>query len=296
MDRMLTLSELDYLEEGLHEAIFRGIPIKAVILCNPHNPLARCYPYAVIAAYSQFCERHGIHLLADEIFALSVFSQHNSAVPPESFHSVLELDTTVLGVDPARLHVLYGMSKDFLSNGLRAAVLVSQANTAVLHSLLSVSPFMSVASPTASLWATLLTDISSYSAFLAESRRRLYHAYDRMTAWLTFHGIQYAPACAGQFLLVDFRPVLIDLTRYGATLAVHAEQTMAERERALTTHLLLHGVAVMPGAACHLAEEGWYRMTFSLREEQMDVAFGRIENALGWDHWQTWDRVIHPKL
>lgn len=295
-NKMLTLGELDCLEDGLCAATRRGISVKAVILCNPHNPLARCYPRAVVAAYCQFCERHGLHLLADEIFALSVFAPIGDAPPSEPFHSVLSLDADLLGVDPARLHVLYGMSKDFLANGLRAAVLVSQANTAFLQSLLPAAAFMAVASPTAVLWATLLADGPFLAAFLAENRRRLRAAYGRAAAWLRFQGIPHAPASAGQFLFADFRPVLADVARYGPALAVRAEHTMEERERALTAHLLTHGVAVMPGGACHLAESGWIRITFALREEEMRVAMRRIEDALEWVHWQPQTSDIRPHL
>ncbi|TFY62804.1 hypothetical protein EVJ58_g3640 [Rhodofomes roseus] len=279
LDKMLTLGELDYLEDALRAATRRGVSVKAVLLCNPHNPLARCYPREVVEAYCQFCERHGLHLLADE-----------------PFYSVLALDADRLGVNPARLHVLYGMSKDFLANGLRAAVLVSQANPDVLQSLLPAAPFMVVASPTAVLWATLLEDKSFLTAFLAENSRRLFAAYERTAAWLAFHGIPHAPASAGHFLLADFRPVLVDVARYGAALTIHAGHTLEERERALATHLLARGVAVMPGTACHLTEGGWFRLTFALREEQMRVAFRRIEDALGWDNWQPRRSDIGPHL
>jgi hypothetical protein len=55
-----------------------------------------------------FCESKQIHLISDEVYAMSVFDSGNpNAVP---FTSVLSFDTTDL-IDPNLLHCLYGMSK-----------------------------------------------------------------------------------------------------------------------------------------------------------------------------------------
>jgi aspartate/methionine/tyrosine aminotransferase len=60
----------------------------------------------------QFCERNKIHMISDEVYALSVYDTVNKNAP--KFTSVLSLDPTdLIGKD--RLHVLYGMSKVPLS-------------------------------------------------------------------------------------------------------------------------------------------------------------------------------------
>jgi 1-aminocyclopropane-1-carboxylate synthase len=56
----------------------------------------------------RFCQRHRIHLISDELYALSVFDTEDADAIP--FTSVLSFDTTEL-IDPDYLHVLYGMSK-----------------------------------------------------------------------------------------------------------------------------------------------------------------------------------------
>jgi 1-aminocyclopropane-1-carboxylate synthase len=56
----------------------------------------------------KFCQRNQIHMISDEIYALSVFeTDEKDAV---SFTSVLSLDPNGV-IDLQRLHVLYGMSK-----------------------------------------------------------------------------------------------------------------------------------------------------------------------------------------
>jgi len=93
-------------------------PIKALVLANPHNPLGRCYPKAVLEECLKFCNSRGIHLVSDEVFALSTFECPDlpDATP---FTSALSLDAAALSCDPSRLHVIWSMSKDFGSSGIK---------------------------------------------------------------------------------------------------------------------------------------------------------------------------------
>lgn len=69
----------------------------------------RCYTREAILGYMAFCQKHQIHLISDEIYALSVW--YNSEAPDAAgFHSVLSIDTAGL-IDPSLVHVLWGMSK-----------------------------------------------------------------------------------------------------------------------------------------------------------------------------------------
>lgn len=113
-------------EEVLNEAHKKGVPIKALFLCSPHNPLGRlssrksicilsndlqghCYPREVLIGLMKLCQKHNIHLISDEIYALSVWQ--NPEVPDAvTFESVLSIDTTGI-IDPGLVHVLWGMSK-----------------------------------------------------------------------------------------------------------------------------------------------------------------------------------------
>ena len=92
--------------------------IRALVLANPHNPLGRCYPKSVLEECIKFCSDKNIHLISDEVFALSTFScpDEPEATP---FISVLALDPGALGCNPARVHVVWSMSKDFGSSGIK---------------------------------------------------------------------------------------------------------------------------------------------------------------------------------
>lgn len=76
-----------------------------------------------------------MHLISDEIYAKSVFS--NPAIPnPIPFTSILSLN---LGdaVDQSLVHVLYGASKDFCANGLRLGF-VCTSNQGIIGAMSSI--------------------------------------------------------------------------------------------------------------------------------------------------------------
>lgn len=97
-----------------------SIPIKAVLVCNPHNPLGQCYPRETLQALLEFCQRRDLHYISDEVYALSAHQPAPDGFIP--FSSILQLSTSETS---ERVHVVYSLSKDFGCSGIR---LVSQIN------------------------------------------------------------------------------------------------------------------------------------------------------------------------
>ena len=95
-------------EEAILQATKDGIKIRALVICNPHNPLGKCYPLETLKGFFKLCAKHNIHIISDEVYGCSVFPvQSTDAVP---FTSMLSIDPTgILRND--QLHVLYGLSK-----------------------------------------------------------------------------------------------------------------------------------------------------------------------------------------
>lgn len=279
-----TVGELEAMEEAMRESEAAGTRVRAVLLCNPHNPLGRCYKREALEGYARFCEKHNLHLMSDEIFAMSVFPSTDFPHPP-IFVSVLSLDLDSIGVNPARIHCLYGMSKDFNANGFRAGVLVSQHNADLIKCLTTTNIFSVVASPSDTLWSALLNDTKFLAEFFVENRAKLTEAYEYTTGWLQHHGLPYVPAHAAHFLMVDVRPVLEDVGRYGALLGVKASDGMRKREAALVDYVRGKKVHLSSGSEHHYPEGGWVRLSFSVRRDYLNVGLRRMEEALGWGQW-----------
>ena len=87
------------------------------MITNPHNPLGRCYPRSVLEALFRLCAKHDMHLVSDEVFALSVWESPDWGDEP-GFVSVLGLDAEALGCT-GRVHAVWGVSKDFGMSGVR---------------------------------------------------------------------------------------------------------------------------------------------------------------------------------
>lgn len=92
-------------------------PVRAVVLTNPHNPSGRCYSLSALECAARFCQDNNMHLISDEVYALSSFALAKGG--GDGFVSVLALDLPSLGVESARIHMVWSTSKDFGSSGFR---------------------------------------------------------------------------------------------------------------------------------------------------------------------------------
>ncbi|KAJ1923229.1 hypothetical protein IWQ60_006009 [Tieghemiomyces parasiticus] len=61
------------LDAALHRALGEGLLVRGLILVNPHNPLGLCHSRALLENILRFANRNRLHVLADEVYALSVF-------------------------------------------------------------------------------------------------------------------------------------------------------------------------------------------------------------------------------
>ncbi|KZT57992.1 PLP-dependent transferase [Calocera cornea HHB12733] len=278
-------ASLDKFESALQQAEAEGTKVRAVILCNPHNPLGACYPRSTILAYASFCQRHNLHLISDEVYAYSVFSTADNQ-DPEPFVSVFSIDfLKEARCDPARVHVLYGMSKDFCCNGMRAAALISQHNASLLAAVKSTGLFMKVASPSAVAWSSILEDEAYFAKFQKENVRRLQEAYHYTTSWLKFHDITYIPSNAGHFLLADFRRFFNNKDLRGNKLPSIEEDGGRGKDLALFEQLLANKVFLGSSSAFNYPVPGWFRITFATRKDYLVIGLARIERALGVERW-----------
>ncbi|KAF2728218.1 PLP-dependent transferase [Polyplosphaeria fusca] len=241
--------------------------IKAVFLCNPHNPLSRCYPKKAIVECMEFCQEHGLHLVSDELFALMPLDVAPSDAP--SFISALSLTEPLVPegavkVDPSRVHVVWSASKLFGSHGFRVGCIISQQNPELRRALglLTATHVNSVSMlylRSLLTWSQLPTLLKLGSERLTASCRLL---LDALQQWnVTFvqptHGI-----------LVF------------AKLAKNVKS--AEEEKTFFQRLAAHGVAVSPGQFYNGVEldYGWARIRFAVSLNDMRMAIAKMSTFL----------------
>ena len=184
------------LEKAYDEAMSLGHSPKALLLTNPHNPMGTIFSKEQILAYIAWCRSKGMHIIFDEIYALSTFGG--------SFTSVVEIMANDLGRD---IHLLWGMSKDLGSSGLRVGVLYSQ-NTDLLaaHQILA-DPFQ-VSMLTQQMTQWILDDSAFIDEYLTMNREGLSKSYTLVKNTLDAEGMLVIPAVSSIFVFVDMRCLL----------------------------------------------------------------------------------------
>jgi len=245
-------------EAALIEAQKSGTRVRALMLCNPHNPLGRCYPKETLIALMKFCQNHKIHLLSDEIYALSVYD-----IPDDpqavKFTSVLSFDTSPY-ISTDYLHVLYGMSKDEAGGGLRLGCFYTQ-NLELMEAMSAITQFHWSGGPNQVVATLMLEDQKWMTDFANLSRERLAARNRLMREILDENGIKYyLGANAGFFLWVNLGPYL-PKARDGAE-----PKDNWEGERMMMAKLFENKVFITDGNGLKSEEPGWFRIIFSQDE------------------------------
>jgi len=102
--------------------------IKALLVCNPNNPTDECYSEEVLLALMSFCYKRDLHYISDEVYALCTFNS-----PSRPFISALSLLNRP-EVKKSHIHVIWSLSKDFGSPGIRMVSLNSVDLSICFHS------------------------------------------------------------------------------------------------------------------------------------------------------------------
>ena len=249
-DFRLTPDQLD------HAVRSAGRPVKALLFTSPNNPLGTVYVAEEIEEILDWAENRGLHVVFDEIYALSVFGD-------QPFISC----TDVIPRLGDRVHVVWAFSKDFGASGLRCGVLLSD-NQQLLEAVDALAYWACCSGLTQYLLGEVISDDAWIDAYIADNQKALGQAYRGVTAALDAEGIPYFPAEAGFFLLLDLRDHLSEPDSWPA-------------EEALWRCLLEDGnVNLTPGRACRNAEPGLLRLCFAAVPTEVAVAgverIGRI--------------------
>ncbi|KAK2600186.1 hypothetical protein QQS21_005060 [Conoideocrella luteorostrata] len=276
----MSLDGVHKYEAVIQDARANGKTVAGLILAHPHNPLGRCYSRPVLIALMRLCEKYKIHLVSDEIYALSTFTNKidQDVVDIASFTSVLSLDTEGI-IDPARVHVIWGISKDFGANGLRLGCLVSQHNPVLHQALVPASLYSSSSSITDHVVANFLEDGPWIDAYIEKNRQGLADSYEHVVRWAREHGIQYAPGVnAAFFLWVNLGAEYEK--KHNGTGTGAAGVKHKDLDQTVVDALLEARVFLASGLHFGAEEPGWFRIVFTQRRDHLDEGLRRIVSAL----------------
>ncbi|KAB8202934.1 pyridoxal phosphate-dependent transferase [Aspergillus parasiticus] len=261
-------------EEAVLSARQCGVVVKGLILCNPHNPLGRCYPEETIKELMELCQRHRMHFISDEIYALSTWENKEDTwdSPPVPFVSALAVPTDGL-IDPELVHVLWGMSKDFGANGLRVGYLISQHNRNLHTALQSVALYSYVSSISDHLAAEILENVDWVDRYITSNRQKLSESFSFAVRFLRQRGLSYRPgAYAAFFLWVDLGTAYCER---------HPEaSTSRDLNTTISRRLLEEKVFIANGKIYGSEQEGLFRVVFSHPVEYLEEGLKRLMKAI----------------
>lgn len=249
------------LDDAYRRAQKRRLRVKGVLITNPSNPLGTAVPPADLEMIVDFVAAKGIHLVSDEIYSGTAFSE-------PGFVSVLEVlaARAPLAADYAlddRVHVVYSLSKDLGLPGFRVGAIYS-SNPAVVSAATKMSSFGLVSSQTQYLLAALLGDKDFTRRYLAENKRRIKERHDQLVDGLKDIGIACLESNAGLFCWVNMSHLM-------HTRSFEGEMTLWKKV------VYDVGLNISPGSSCHCSEPGWFRVCFAnMSAKTLDVAMQRL--------------------
>lgn len=263
---------VEYYEEALLASKAKGQRIAGLILCNPHNPLGRCYPREVLIGLMRLCQKHQVHLISDEIYALSVWPNDIDTTPPRvPFYSSLSIDMQGI-IDPALVHVVWGMSKDFGANGIRLGAIISQHNIDLMQALVPVGLYSSCSSLPDQITRKILEDDQWVDSYIQENRRKLAAHYRIAVEWARSNEIEYAPGVNAAFFL---------WVNLGKAYRQNGGPCLEEELDAVLTKALLEQKVFLAAGKNFGAEQvGWFRIVFSHEAGLLEEGLERVVNAV----------------
>jgi aspartate/methionine/tyrosine aminotransferase len=104
------------LEAAVATAKEAGQNVRCLLLSSPINPTGIVIPQQRLAELLMWARKHGLHIIADEVFALSIYG---SSVASASILDEAEVASC------GDVHVVWGFSKDFCLSGVRVGCLVA---------------------------------------------------------------------------------------------------------------------------------------------------------------------------
>ena len=256
-------------EEALLESNARGTTIRALLISNPHNPLGRPYPSETLEAYLKVCAKHNIHLLSDEVYCKSNFPS-NDIPSPYPFISVLSLNLSTM-INPALVHIIYAMSKDFCANGIRIGALISPFNPTLFRAFRSIAAFTRPSHLAEVAWLSLLqatAPTGSWSNYFSLLESRMTDSYNFTTSILKQHSIPYTTASSTSFIWLNLSHYLPRPQTFQAELDLNLRM-------AHEAHIWLAA-----GQSFGAEDFGWYRLTFASPREELEEGLSRLVGLL----------------
>lgn len=166
---------------------------KAVIINSPNNPTGVMYPVEFIAEIVDFCEKHELYLIMDDIYHRLIF---DGKAPISAYNH------TKLDVDESRLIIVNGISKQYAMTGFRIGWAVAKPK---LIEVMANIQGHQTSGPSALLQHAAVAAMNGVQASVDSLRTTLENNRNVLVSRLkSFEGVKVTVPDGTFYLLADF--------------------------------------------------------------------------------------------
>jgi aspartate/methionine/tyrosine aminotransferase len=261
--------EIHHLEKTLEELEAQGKRFRLLVLTSPDNPTGGIYPTKKLETIADWCIRHQIHLVVNEIYGLSLIhtdhpdlkSDYQTDIPFSSFAQIIQARRSDY------LHLWYAMSKDLGASGFRVGVVYS-LNQDFLEAFNNLNAPHMVSNYTQWLFQKALGDHEFMDHYIQYNQQALTESYLIVIKALRKLDIPYVPARGSLFVWLDLAAFLSE------------QSQQAENELWLDIYKKT-GVLLTPGEGFGHSKKGQFRLVYScVSKNDLAEAMKRIEDYI----------------
>ncbi|MEE9372189.1 MAG: aminotransferase class I/II-fold pyridoxal phosphate-dependent enzyme [Saprospiraceae bacterium] len=263
------IMNIPLLENALSDITSQGKRFRMLVLTTPDNPTGGMYDMDTLTNVADWCIDHHIHLIVNEIYALSLINtKHPDIATDYSHHQDFESFALVMEQKKSDyLHMWYALSKDLGTSGFRVGLLYTH-NEDLLQAYDNFNVPHLVSNFTQWVFEVVLSDHAFMECYIKKNQEHLTESYIVVINKLKKLNIPYAPSRGSLF-------VWLDLSRFLLSQTQEAETNFWEKLYRES------GVLLTPGNGFGHSKRGMFRLVYPCHtKEELVVAMDRMERCL----------------
>ncbi len=255
----------ELLDEALADIEAQGKCFKLLLLTSPDNPTGCIYTESQLNELANWCIKHQVHLVVNEIYGLSQIDTNDPMLQGDykSVGSYVSFAKIMAQKQSDYLHLWYALSKDFAMSGMRFGI-VHSLNQALMIGFGNVNIPQMVSNITQWAVAELFQDTDFLTGYIAENKKRVTASYRVVIEALRKLEVPYIPARGSLFVWADFSKYLPEDSDQG-------------QEQLWIDIFQQTGVLLTPGAGFQHLKKGVFRIVHSaVPTDHLVVAMDRL--------------------